>query len=192
MVCVHIHEIFSAAAACGKTANSPWSDNDKLVTFAFQHLLVCKANKKKETLHQVIATISNGFNLDVGDNSKSSTQAEGAIVSLLKGQHCVTSRKTAVKETTTWLEASPHLYCLDCEYSLTAARDRREQNTRARAGLQGLARETVSGWFRSPRVGASISPTGFVPQHWRRPSYFWNEISRSKTQGGHVHPIKWF
>ena len=78
MVCVHIHEIFSAAAACGKTANSPWSDNDKLVTFAFQHLLVCKANKKKE----VIATISNGFNLDVGDNSKSSKQVE--IVNNLK------------------------------------------------------------------------------------------------------------
>ena len=54
------------------------------------------------------------------------------------------------------------------------------------------ARETIVGWFRSSRVRASISPTGFVPQHWRRPSYFWNEISRAKTQGGHVHPIKWF
>ena len=69
----------------------------------FNTSLSAKQIKKKETLNQVIATISNGFNLDVGDNSKSSKQAEGAIVSLLKGEHCVTSRKTAVKETTKWL-----------------------------------------------------------------------------------------
>ena len=44
---------------------------------------------------------------------------------------------------------------------------------------------------KSPWVGACFSSIGFVPQHRSRPCYFWCEISRAKTQRGHVHLIKW-
>ena len=39
---------------------------------------------------------------------------------------------------------------------------------------------------RSLSVGASISPTGFVPQHTSRHSYF-----AGKNTRGNAHPIKW-
>ena len=44
---------------------------------------------------------------------------------------------------------------------------------------------------RSPWVGASISPTGFVPQHRSRQSYICNRLSCTKPQGGNLHQMKW-
>ena len=39
-------------------------------------------------------------------------------------------------------------------------------------------------------MGASISHF-VVPEHRVRGSYFWNEISRAKTQMGHGYSMKW-
>ena len=44
---------------------------------------------------------------------------------------------------------------------------------------------------RRPWVGASISFTGFVPQHRSRRSYMFNKLLCTKPQRGHLHPIKW-
>ena len=55
------------------------------------------AKQKKPTFHKVIATISNGFNPDIGDNWKSPKQAEATIDLILpyNGRENAESREMA-------------------------------------------------------------------------------------------------
>ena len=64
--------------------------------------------------------------------------------------------------------------------------------TREKPALYSLGSQAgVVVFKRSQWVGASISPTGFVPQHRSRRSYIWNKLSCTKPQRGNLHPIKW-
>ena len=57
--------------------------------------------------------------------------------------------------------------------------------------LQQTKRYPTNPAARNLWVGASTTPTGFLPQHRSTPSYLWNHISCSSTQRGHSDPIKW-